>query len=126
MPRVLRFTCLGLLALCLASPAHAARFSGIYLLQLCASDKDGKEIVAGGHAACQSYISGVIDYHNLIRSLGTSPSVDFCLPDGESLDKIQKYVAAYLYRNQKIHGSFVASPAVVMALNQAYPCGKKK
>lgn len=46
-----------LLFLMCASPAQAARFSGDYLLQMCLSDKDGKELVPGGHVACQSYIS---------------------------------------------------------------------
>ncbi|MCB1721859.1 MAG: hypothetical protein KDI11_08910, partial [Alphaproteobacteria bacterium] len=63
-------------------PAVAARFSGDYLLQVCGSDKQGNELLSGGHIACQAYISGLMDYHNLIRSLGTAPSVDFCVPEG--------------------------------------------
>ena len=51
-----------------------ALFSGAYLLQLCQRDAAGNEMVPGGAAACQSYISGIIDYHNLLRSLGTAPS----------------------------------------------------
>lgn len=89
------------------------------------SDKDGREIVPGGHAACQSYISGVMDYHNLIRSLGTAPSVEFCVPEEVGLNELQNVVAAYLFRHKKQHGAFVASPAVALALYNAYPCGKK-
>ncbi|MGB4058246.1 MAG: Rap1a/Tai family immunity protein [Alphaproteobacteria bacterium] len=107
-------------------PAHAARFSGEYLLNVCSSDQNGRELVPGGHIACQSYISGVMDYHNLIRSLGTAPSVDFCVPENESLNVIQSKVAMYLFQNKKIHGAFIASPAVTLALYNYYPCGKKK
>ncbi len=106
--------------------AHAARFTGNYLLEMCAVDKDGKEIVAGGHALCQSYIAGLLDYHNLMRSMGGAPSVDFCVPDGEPLNKLQNVVAAYLYKNKNDHGSFVASPGVALALYGSYPCKKKK
>jgi len=106
-------------------PAHAARFSGDYLLQMCASDKDGNELVPGGHTACQSYISGVMDYHNLIRSMGTSPSVEFCVPETVGLNELQEKVAAYIFKNKKQHGAFVASPAVALALYNYYPCGKK-
>jgi hypothetical protein len=106
-------------------PAQAARFSGDYLLQVCASDKNGKELVQGGHVACQSYISGVVDYHNLIRSLGGAPSVEFCVPEQTGLNELQRVVADYLFRHKKQHGAFVASPAVALALYNAYPCGKK-
>lgn len=109
-----------------ASPAQAARFSGDYLLQMCLSDKDGKELVPGGHVACQSYIAGVLDYHNLIRSLGTSPSVEFCVPEDVGLNQLQQVVASYLYKNKQQHGAFIAAPAVALALFNAYPCGKKK
>lgn len=109
-------------------PAHAsaARFTGNYLLEMCAVDKDGKELVQGGHALCQAYIAGLLDYHNLIRSMGAAPSVDFCVPDAAPLNKLQNDVAAYLYNNKNEHGSFVASPGVALALYGAYPCKKRK
>ena len=106
-------------------PAQAARFSGDYLLQMCASDQKGNELIPGGHAACQSYISGVMDYHNLIRSLGTAPSVEFCVPENVGLNELQQVVANYIFKNKKQHGAFVASPAVALALYNAYPCGKQ-
>lgn len=102
--------------------AYAARFTGNYLLEMCASDEKGDEIIEGGHAICQSYISGVIDYNNLIRSLGTAPSVDFCVPDNVTLKELQSIVTAYIFRNKDQHGSFIASPAVAMALYAVYPC----
>lgn len=116
--------------LCLMSvvpaTANAARFTGNYLLEMCAVDKDGKELVQGGHALCQAYIAGLLDYHNLIRSMGAAPSVDFCVPDAAPLNKLQNDVAAYLYKNKNEHGSFVASPGVALALYGAYPCKKRK
>jgi hypothetical protein len=109
----------------LSSPVLAAKFTGSYLLEMCASDKNGKELVKGGHIACQSYIAGIVDYHNLMHSLGTAPSIDFCVPEGVTLDRLQNIVGAYLYKNKNIHGSFVASPGVALALFSAYPCKKK-
>ncbi len=105
--------------------AQAAEFSGSYLVQMCASDKEGKEIIPGGHIACQAYISGVVDYHILIRSLGTAPSVDFCIPENTSLYDLQKKVFVYLLRHKEEHGGFVAAPAVSLALFESYPCKKK-
>lgn len=52
----------------------AGMFSAAYLMELCKSDAKG-ETVKGGHTACQSYISGVIDYHKLMKSLGTAPTM---------------------------------------------------
>ncbi|HRC27617.1 MAG TPA: Rap1a/Tai family immunity protein [Alphaproteobacteria bacterium] len=110
-------------------PAHAREFSADYLLQMCSSTRSGAEMVPGGHIACQSYLAGVIDYHVLLRSLGTAPSVDFCIPPDIELDTIQKVVTLYLMRNRQ-HDSFVAAPAVALALYQTWPCrvqsGRKK
>lgn len=102
-------------------PAQATQFTGTYLLYMCASDKDGKEYAPGGHIICQSYIAGVLDYHNLIHSLGTSPSVDFCVPQDINLEVLQKLIVRYLVKN-KDAGPFVASPAVALALFEAFPC----
>jgi hypothetical protein len=111
----------------LALPAHAARFTGEYLLQVCASDKNGKEIVPGGHIACQAYIAGVMDYHNLIKSMGTAPGIDFCVPDQEGMYNVQRRVTSYVFRKRSEHAAFIASPGVALALYGAYPCkGKKK
>lgn len=106
----------------LAVPAQAARFSGDNLLQACGGDENGKELVPGGHVACQAYISGVLDYHNLIRSLGTAPSVDFCVPEGESMQEIQARVTAYIANNHHEQGPFIAAPGVALGLFEAYPC----
>jgi hypothetical protein len=115
-----------LLAVLLPVPVHAARVSGSYLLYVCGTDANGKELTPGGHIACQAYISGILDYHNLIHSLGTSPSVDFCVPENVDLNVLQQIVIDYLLANKSEHEHFVASPGVALALFAAYPCGGKK
>ena len=82
-------------------------------------------MVKGGHTACQSYIAGIIDYHSLIKSLKTAPGLDFCIPDDTPLSIIQQGVVLYLLKNGQ-HDDFIASPAVAIALNQMYPCRRKK
>lgn len=106
--------------------AQAAQFSGAYLLHVCGVNPHGLELVPGGHIACQAYIAGVLDYHNLMRSLGTAPGVDFCVPPKTSMETLQKHVYAYVLRNKEQHGSFTAAPAVALALYNAYPCKKRK
>jgi len=111
------------------SPAKAqqkdtpAFFSGAYLLKLCELDKKGKETVKGGRAACQTYIAGIIDYHKLLRSLDTSPSIDFCVPNTVKLNDLQTLVWTYLSANPQ-HDAFNAAPAVSLALYSAYACPK--
>lgn len=82
-------------------------------------------MIPGGHTACQSYIAGIIDYHNLIKSLKTAPGLDFCIPKDTPLSIIQQGLVMYLLKNGQ-HDDFIASPAVAIALNQMYPCKKKK
>ncbi|HOO81333.1 MAG TPA: Rap1a/Tai family immunity protein [Alphaproteobacteria bacterium] len=101
---------------------QAARFSGDYLLQVCGSDEQGKELLPGGHIACQAYISGVMDYHNLIRSLGAAPSVDFCVPEGTPLKEIHQKVWGYIASHHHEQGPFIAAPGVALGLFSAYPC----
>ncbi len=99
----------------------AGLFSAGYLLQLCASNAKGKELVKGGHTACQAYIAGVIDYHKLMKSLGTQPLMDICVPPTTSKKRLQDIVWVYLAKNPQ-HGEFMASPAVTMAIYEYYPC----
>lgn len=111
----------------LAQPAQAARFSGAYLMKMCSMNEDGGEVAPGAHAACQSYISGVIDYHNMLRSMKIAPAIDFCIPETVTLNEIHVAVLLYLEHNT-VHDAFVAAPAVLMALYEKYPCrvAKKK
>ncbi len=71
--------------------------------------------------SCQSYIAGIIDYHVLIKGLGTAPSVDFCIPEGVKMDDLRQIVVEYFEGNSQ-HSSFVASPAVALALFDVFPC----
>lgn len=105
--------------------AEAARFSGAYLMKICSVDAAGNETSPGAHAACQSYISGVIDYHNMLRSMKIAPAIDFCIPETVTLNEIHVRVLRYLQDNAQ-HDAFVAAPAVLMALYSSYPCGKKR
>ena len=112
-----------IVVLCLGvSPARAAQFSGEYLLKVCASDEKGREITPGGHIACQGYIAGILDYHNLIRSLDTAPSVNFCVPEEVTLYDLQHQVMSYILRNRKEHEKFIAAPGVALALYELFPC----
>lgn len=115
--------CAGFFWACFApSYVHAAQFSGEYLLKVCAVDKQGNELVKGGKIACQSYISGVIDYHNMLRSMDLTSDMNFCIPENVSLNDLQIRVYAFLSKQEKLHRKFVASPAVAMALFSFYPC----
>ena len=99
--------------------------SAAYLHQICARDENGAEKMAGGHVACQSYISGVIDYHNLLKTLGTAPSVDICLSNTAKLSDLQDVVWSYLDKNAQ-HDAFAAAPAITLALAQVFPCKERK
>jgi hypothetical protein len=103
----------------MAVPAHAAFMTGKVLLGLCTSSK------ADDQFACENYIAGVIDYHILVRSLGTAPSVDFCLPRTVRMQQIKQVVQVYLTQRPEQHG-FVAAPAVALALYGTFPCARKK
>ncbi|MGH1377533.1 MAG: Rap1a/Tai family immunity protein [Alphaproteobacteria bacterium] len=107
-----------------AGKSYAAQFSGDYLLKVCSVDKNGNERVAGGKIACQSYISGVIDYHNVLRAMGLTSGMDFCVPEKVTLNELHIRVLVYLYEHVKMHRNFVAAPAVSMALYSLYPCNK--
>jgi hypothetical protein len=104
--------CLGLHS----RPAAAAYVTGDDLLKDCQSDK-AKDVYA-----CMNYVAGVIDYQVVQQSLGTEPSVDFCLPEDLSIEKAAVSVMLYLEKSPQM-GSFIAAPTVAMALQQAYPCG---
>lgn len=107
-----------------SSKSHAAQFSGDYLLKVCSVNRDGGERVSGGKIACQAYISGVIDYHNVLRSMGLTTDMDFCIPEKVTLNELHIRVLVYLYEHVKLHRKFVAAPAVSMALYSLYPCHK--
>jgi hypothetical protein len=112
-----------LLAGCLLMPhaAQATRFTGAYLLHLCEMDAKGNELVKGGHTACQSYIAGVLDYHNVLQSLNLAPKIDICVPSTTPMNELHGIVLRYLHRHTE-HDAFTAAPAVMMAIYEVYPC----
>lgn len=99
----------------LSMPAAAAYVTGADLVKECESNQTNQVY------ACMSYVAGVIDYQIMQQSLGTQPNVDFCLPDDLSIEKAAVTVMLYLEK-YPMQGSFIAAPAVTMALQQAYPC----
>lgn len=115
----------GMVGLAPVFPAQAAQFSGAYLNRICGVNDQGQEISPGAHAACQSYISGVVDYHNMLRSMKIAPEIDICVPPGATLNEMHLQVLKYLEANPQ-HDSFVAAPAVLLALYAKYPCAVRK
>lgn len=99
-------------------PAAALYMTGADLAKSCAPESPSGEIYR-----CLGYIAGVIDYHIVMQSLGTNPSTDFCLPEGMTIEQAAITVLAYI-RTKPEHASFIAAPAVAMALNRLYPCAK--
>ena len=112
--------CSGLLVFC--GTGQAAQFSGEYFLKVCAVDSSGRELIKGGKIACQAYISGVIDYHNMLRAMDLTSDMNFCLPENVSLNELQIRILAYMYKRAKLHRKFTAAPGVAMALFSLYPC----
>ncbi len=124
----MRFLILFLLMLPFTSHAQetGAHISGAYLQEVCERTALGKEKITGGHTTCQAYIAGLIDYHHLLRSLGTAPSIDICVPNTAKLRDLQDIVWKYLKDNPD-HAAFNAAPAVGLALFAVFPCeGAKK
>lgn len=110
-------------ALCLSAvPAQAAITIGS-LTQLCGFDASGKEFAPGAHAGCQSYIAGIVDYHELFKTVGkTTANIDFCLPPTLTYTDIQRIVLEYLQSHSQFKESPAAS-AVVIALHNEFSCG---
>jgi len=124
-----RFILATVFFLLISSPSVKAQetgalISGAYLLELCKRDENGGELVEGAHIACQSYIAGLVDYHNLLRSLNVAPAVDLCVPPTIKLKDLQDIVYKYLNTNAQ-HDAFIAAPGVTLALFEAFPCKKK-
>lgn len=121
--------CVLFFMLCLVSggaqKAFAARVTGSDLLAYCNMDEKGNELVKGGHTTCQAYISGVIDYHNMLRSMKIAPEVNICVPQDTTLYALHLTVLKYLRKNKGNTGAFIAAPAVTMALFNRYPCRKR-
>lgn len=98
--------------------------SSAYLHKICERNDKGGEIIPGGHTACQAYISGVIDYHNLLKSLGTEPSIKICITNAAKPSDLQDVVWSYIDKNAQ-HDAFAAAPTITLALAQVFPCRKR-
>lgn len=122
-----RFIVILFLIGCLALPtsAHAARFTGAYLLDICNMDEKGRETVEGGHSACQAYIAGVIDYHAVLQSMKIAPAIDICIPPEVKMYDLHRIILAYLRKHPE-HDNFTAAPAVTMGLYEKFPCSRGK
>lgn len=107
---------LSFLAFAAFPKAAAAQYMSTQELgRMCLSNK--KEQMA----ACINYVAGVIDYHFLMTSFGTAPTIDFCLPDSITKEKAAVIVMAYL-RTHANHDAFTAASVIPLALNKAFPC----
>jgi len=96
-------------------PAAAQYLMTKDLAMKCLSEK--KEDMAG----CIYYITGVIDYHMVMQSFGTAPTIDFCLPESISKEQAAVLVMAYL-RQSPQNDDFIAASTVPLALNKVFPC----
>ncbi|MEZ0261858.1 MAG: Rap1a/Tai family immunity protein [Alphaproteobacteria bacterium] len=115
MKKTILIICMVLLLGVMTKPADALYQTTADMSRNCISDK--RERIA----ACLNYIAGIIDYHLLMQSLGTNPTIDFCLPDDLKITDAAMAVMNYL-RTHPQHDDFIASAAVPLALNKAYPC----
>jgi hypothetical protein len=115
MKKTILIICMVLLLGVMTKPAGALYQTTADMSRNCISDK--RERIA----ACLNYIAGIIDYHLLMQSLGTNPTIDFCLPDDLKITDAAMAVMAYL-RTHPQHDDFIASAAVPLALNKSYPC----
>lgn len=114
----MKFSLILMGVLLLTPPAMALEgplMKGKALALLCNSPKPDDQF------SCQSYIAGIVDYHNLIKSLGASPGVDFCIPPGATMSEIKQIVIRYIALHTE-HQDFIAAPGVAMGLYSAYPC----
>lgn len=111
--------CLGLAAPRAASAQYVATSD---LLKMCMSED--KTDMRG----CVHYVAGVIDYHIMMQSLGTAPTIDFCLPQSITMPQAAVIVVAYLRQNPG-HDAFIAAGSIPLAMNKVFPCkppAKKK
>lgn len=72
-------------------------------------------------SACLNYIAGVIDYHTVMQSLGTTPTVDFCLPADLKIEDAAYVVLSYM-QSAPQNDDFIAPPTIILAMSSAYPC----
>jgi hypothetical protein len=95
--------------------AHAVYLTSRELTEECLATADKDTFY------CLGYIAGVIDYHVMLQSLGTAPTIDFCLPPGLPVDQAAVTVLSYL-RKYPQNSDFIAGPTIALALHAKFPC----
>ncbi len=101
------------------SPAMAAEWKGMNIIQYCTGDS-----VLFDDSTCRAYVQGIIDAHELYKGEGKHPK-SFCAPSdkaerekGESL--VPKWLATFPERwRQK------PVDLIVHALNDIFPCRRR-
>lgn len=76
-------------------------------------------------SACINYVAGVVDYHMILQSFGTAPTIDFCLPEETSKEEAAVAVMVYL-RTMTQNDAFTAAATIPLALNRKFPCKPAK
>lgn len=100
-------------------PAAAMYMTSADLARTCLSERS-QDIYA-----CTNYIAGVVDYHILMQSFGTAPTIDFCMPEYISMQQAAVIVMAYM-RTAPQNDDFIAATVVPLALHKAFPCSAVK
>lgn len=101
----------------LALAQSSSYIRGVDLLSICRIERKDTEF-------CQSYVAGIIDYHNMLRTLKHEPAVKFCIPERFTLQQVTEIVLKDL-ANSPQHDHFTAAPAVTLALFKAFPCKRR-
>jgi len=115
-----------ILVMLIAVPAEAQRTSymrSIDLLSMCRNQ--GENAKVNLPMFCETYIAGVIDMHNMMRSMDFTTPVTFCIPAQYSIQQVSEIVLNDLASSPQ-HDHFIAAPAVTLALFKAFPCKTKK
>ena len=116
------------LLMVLAGPTEAAERAMSYmrsidLLSMCRME--GTDKATHLSSFCETYVAGVIDTQNMLKSMDFVTPVTFCIPEQYSIQQVTEIVLNDLASSPQ-HDHFVAAPAVTLALFKAFPCKKKK
>jgi hypothetical protein len=115
MKRLSILLLLSVMADLMPGTAHAVYLTSQELTQNCMADAEKNNFY------CLGYIAGVIDYHVMLQSLGTAPTIDFCMPPDLSVEQAAVVVLSYLKKSPQ-HTDFIAGPAITLALHERFPC----
>ncbi len=107
--------------------AHAAEkvmsyMRSIDLLSMCRMEGVDKD--KNLPSFCETYVAGVIDTQNMLKTMDFVTPVTFCIPERYSIQQVTEIVLNDLAASPQ-HDHFIAAPAVTLALFKAFPCKKK-